>query len=188
MISLSFGFRKVGHPDRIGDAIKKCIDREIVIFASASNDGGDSVRTFPASYPNVICVHASEFQGGSWDMNPPTEPEDANDKFSFVGVDVRPSRRSNTAGGEAGMEYKTGTSFATAVAVSVAAFMIGYIRKEMKGYTWRVEPCSPDGIRTIFQRMAKSIGDYDWVSPIRHFNRNSEELIQAELKQYLGYT
>jgi hypothetical protein len=40
MISLSFGFRIPTYPDSVQDEIKACIESKIVVFGSASNDGG----------------------------------------------------------------------------------------------------------------------------------------------------
>lgn len=185
MISISFGFESVSFPDTIGEAVRRCLKEDILVFASASNDGGEGSRTHPARISSVICAHSATYNGRRSEFNPGTQQ---THNFSFVGEHVRPlwGLRSETATMNTGITYKSGTSYATPVAVCVAAFMIGYIEKKMPNYPWVIQPCSPEGITQIFQMMAVKMDVYDWVSPIRFFKHTMEEKIQADLKQQLG--
>lgn len=166
MICLAFGFDGRRNPDDIGTEIRQCLHEDIMIFASASNDGGEGSRTYPAKYPQVISAYSTNCQGNKSAFNP--SPEKGRN-FSFVGEHVRPIWPLKTPKGSTKMEYKSGTSYATAVAVSIAAFMIDYIRKNWPDQNWGVNPESSNGIQKIFAMMAKERDGYDWVSPTRYF-------------------
>ncbi|KAI1826112.1 hypothetical protein F4861DRAFT_499199 [Xylaria intraflava] len=183
MITLSFGFESVRSPDAMGEEIRQCLHDGIMVFASASNDGGESPRTYPARYSKVVCAHSTTWRGSKADRNPGLE-EDRN--FSFVGEHVRPIWPAKKPTDDNRMKYKSGTSYAAPVAVSVAAFMIGYIRKKMPDYAWVIKPWSPEGILTIFRMMAVRIDGYDWVSPTRYLKYTKEVKIIGDLQQYLG--
>jgi subtilisin family serine protease len=183
MISLSFGFDSVRYPDRMGDEIRQCLNEGIMVFASASNDGGEGSRTYPAKYPRVVCVHSATWQGKVSDFNPGPE---GHDNFTVVGEKVRPTWRSKPTTEPGITRYKSGTSYATPVAVAVAAFMIGYIRKQWPDYPWVTKPWSPEGITRIFQLMSKRIDGHDWISPTRYIKHTRLEKIEGDLKQYLG--
>lgn len=171
----------------MGQAVQDCVAENILVFASASNDGGEGPRTYPAMYPQVICAHTTDYLGNSSRFNP--DPLEREDNFSFVGEHVRPAwSLDNTAeSNHQDAEYVSGTSFATPVAVSIAIFMLGYIHKEMKQIDWQIQPKSPQGITKIFRMLAKQRGDYDWVSPTRYFKDNDKEFILAKLKRELAW-
>lgn len=183
MITLSFGFDSVRSPDTMGDEIRQCLHNGIMVFASASNDGGEGSRTYPAKYSGVVCAHSATWQGSKANGNPGLE---GGRNFSFVGEYVRPIWPVKNPSNDNRMKYKSGTSYAAPVAVSVAAFMIGYIRKKKPGYAWVIKPWSPEGILTIFRMMAVRIDGYDWVSPTRYLKYTKEEKIMGDLQQYLG--
>lgn len=183
IISLSFGFDSVQSSDSMGDEIRQCLHDGIMVFASASNDGGEGSRTYPAKYPEVICAHTATWRGNKSELNPGRE-EDRN--FSFVGEHVRPIWPAKAPKDETKIDYKSGTSYATPVAVSVAAFMIGYIRKKMPDFAWVIKPWSPRGMLAIFRMMAVNIDGYDWVSPTRYLKYTKEAKIIGDLQQHLG--
>ncbi|KAI0439346.1 hypothetical protein F4803DRAFT_531394 [Xylaria telfairii] len=183
MITLSFGFDSVRSPDTMGEEIRQCLHDGIMIFASASNDGGEGSRTYPAKYSGVVCAHSTTWQGSKAERNPGLED---GHNFSFVGEHVRPIWPAKTPSDDSQMKYKSGTSYAAPVAVAVAAFMLGYIRKKMPGYAWVIKPWSPEGIVTIFRMMAIKIDGYDWVSPTRYLKYTKEAKIIGDLQQYLG--
>jgi len=133
-----------------------------MVFSSASNDGVEGSRTYPAKLPGVISCYTTNSQGKGSDFNTPAE---AAPNFSFVGEEIRPIWPRKTAKVPERMKYKSGTSFATPVAVSVAALMIGYIEQKFPQKKWRIKPQSPEGVAKIFDLMKTKIGDYDWVSP-----------------------
>jgi hypothetical protein len=194
MISLSFGFRKTVGPDRVHQEINNCLKQGIIVFGSASNDAGNRPRTYPGNYKGVLCIHSATGNGNKSTFNPTPEPETTKkDNFSVVGDCIESAWPSQDpeAIGATGKKYVSGTSFATPVAVSIAAFMIGYIRKHMDGYGWNIEPCSPEGMQIIFHMMSEKTkrDGYDWISPQWYFEHFGEDCIKQDLKRELrGYS
>ncbi|KAF1924938.1 uncharacterized protein M421DRAFT_424355 [Didymella exigua CBS 183.55] len=184
MISMSFGYSKPGTPDEVGKEIIKCLRQGIAVFASASNEGGNKPRTYPGNYPGVFCIHSSTPTGNASTFSPSRDCGKEN--YTAVGECIKswwpadiPKKESGT---DDGWKHLSGTSFATPIAVSIAAFMIGYIRTHLSEYRWNIPPTSPDGIRRIFQLMMHNRGDgYDWLSPQYFFDRFQEDRIKADL-------
>lgn len=68
---MSFGLFK--WDSQVNDTIQEAIHHAI-LFAAASNGGGNGHRTFPATHHGVLCIHASDGHGNdSGGMNPSTE-------------------------------------------------------------------------------------------------------------------
>jgi hypothetical protein len=183
MISLSFGFRKSSNPDLMWKEIKACLRNDIIVFASASNDAGNKPRTHPGDYDGVLCIHSATGAGNASTFNP--SPVRKKDNFSFVGDCVKscwPMDRDDF-NEEQGEKYLSGTSIATPVAVSIAVFMISYIRKQLPEYHWDIPPCSPEGMQKIFDIIAHDRNGYNWVNPEWYLTGdNREEEIKAKLK------
>lgn len=194
IISLSFGFRKTGGRDEVDQEIKNCLREGIIVFGSASNDGGNKPRTYPGNYEGVLCIHSATGDGNKSTFNPTPEPKTTKkNNFSVVGDCIESAWPSQgpTAIDVTVKKYVSGTSFATPVAVSIAAFMIGYIRKHMAGYGWNIEPCSPQGMEIIFRMMSEKNNrdGYDWISPQWYFDYFDEDSIKLNLKRELrGYS
>jgi hypothetical protein len=188
MISLSLGFRESSSHDRVQQEIEACLEAGIVVFASASNDAGNKPRTYPGDYDDVLCIHSATGEGNKSHFSP--SPEDRKDNFSFVGDCINscwPLSKENYDE-KSGQKYLSGTSIATPVAVSIAAFMVAYIRRKLPDYHWNIMPCSPKGMQKILTMMAHDRDGYDWVSPEWFFAKYTEEQIEANLKKKLrGY-
>lgn len=173
MISLSFGFHK---PDTDENReIQNCIKDGIIVFSSASNDGGEGSRTYPAAYDRVICIHSATPQGIVTPSNPSANPHKSN--FSTVGEMVKSYwhlpkfEEGQNKGKSYGFSYESGTSMATPVAVSIAAFMIGYLRKYADGHRWGIDPWTQTGMQAIFEKMKEDRGGYEWISLQRYFRQ-----------------
>jgi hypothetical protein len=196
MISLSFGFNSLDKVDLqeggIVDEIKNCVNKAgkpILIFASASNDTNEGQRTWPASNSGVICVYSAKFWGGKSDYNPPTE-EGFN--FGFVGEEIRPAwgrrelqdyaRTTYTK-----MDYKSGTSYATPVAVSCAAFIIGFMNlMGWSNWTCLHDPRTWEGMERLLGLMSTPVDDkFDWVSLTRYFSINKIDHIRTDFERVL---
>jgi hypothetical protein len=184
MISLSCGFEHVDRRDGLQDAIEACIKDSILVFASASNDGGEGARTYPANWPDVMCVHASMYWGEKYRFNPTPQ---GNWNLSTVGVDLRPVWGRSDIKKSTKMLYESGTSYATPVAVSIAAFMIEFIRQQKwaRNLQWMYPPDTPRGMEYIMKLMAKKVDGYDWVSPTRYFKYTPMYEIEANLRTVL---
>ncbi|KAI9739332.1 MAG: hypothetical protein M1834_007545 [Cirrosporium novae-zelandiae] len=125
MITMSFGFQE--EISQIRDEIKEVVYNGKIVFAAASNDGGNSPRTFPASQHGVICIHSTDSNGNKSQCNP--SPTRLHENFSILGQHIKscwPDAR--VAGASRRM---TGTSFAVPVAIALAAFIIGYAQQEI---------------------------------------------------------
>jgi Subtilase family len=188
MISMSFGYHKTGAPDTVKQEIEKCFKDNIIVFASASNDGANMPRTYPGKYNRVLCIHSATGLGSCSSFNPTAESsETRKDNFSVLGDGIRsswPIRRE----GDSKHRHMSGTSFATPVAVSIAAFAIGYIRMKLSDLEWNTDPMSPDGVRTIFYEMSKGNRKegYDLVFPTRFFNSLRAPMVRETLIDALG--
>ncbi|KAK3299815.1 peptidase S8/S53 domain-containing protein [Chaetomium fimeti] len=184
IISLSFGLRH--KPQKVQDEIKKAVDRGKLIFAAASNSGANDPRAYPASQEGVICVHSADGLGNASLFNPTELPGPDDDNFCFVGENIEgawPSSMPDQAGGTRRM---TGTSYATAVAIAVAALMIGFVRENMPEHVnWDIPPLSLAGIRAIFHTMSEQRNGqrYDLVNPVRVFGGDTpaeqQEVLEA---------
>jgi len=172
MICLSFGFDEPNTDEN--REIQECINEKIIIFSSASNDGGEGSRTYPAAYDRVICIHSATPQGYVTPRNPSAIPHKNN--FSTVGEMVKSywhlpkvEVEGRNKGRVRGFSYQSGTSMATPVAVSIAAFMIGYLRKYAQDHIWGIDPWTPVGMQAIFEKMKENRDGYEWISLQRYF-------------------
>jgi hypothetical protein len=85
------------------------------------------------------------------------------------------------------MKYESGTSYATPVAVAIAALMIDFIR--VKGWAedwqWMYPPSTTQGMERIMKMMSVKEYGYDWVSPTRYFRQTHMDDIETDLKKVL---
>lgn len=178
-ISMSFGF--AGGAIAIHQEIDKALIRGKTVFAAASNDGANTGRAYPAKHANVICVHSTDGQGNPSSFNPTALVGDNN--FCFVGEHVSAAWPSSSLDKPLETKYQSGTSFATPVAVAVAALMVGVVSKAHPEHIgWRVGLKSPAGIAAIFRSMSeRRSGDYDVVNPVSALGINGAKLPQLVL-------
>lgn len=186
MVSLSFGYHRPAIPDTVWDEIDTCLKANIIVFAAASNDAGNKPRTYPGEYNGVLCIHSATGEGNASIFNPsPLDEPDGN--FSFVGEELNSHRALGT--GDFPLQdltqRRSGTSFATPVAVAMAAFMIGYIRRKIKDHYWAIKPLSPLGIQKIFSAMSHKRDNYNWIDPEWYFLKFTQEKIKEDLKHLL---
>jgi hypothetical protein len=85
------------------------------------------------------------------------------------------------------MFSESGTSHAAPVAVSIAAFIIEFIRlqKWARNLQRMYPPGTPRGMEYIMKLMAKKVDGYDWVSPTRYFKYTPMYEIEANLRTVL---
>jgi hypothetical protein len=119
--------QKVSGYDELEFAIKRAHLADVLIFAAASNGGGNKDRAYPARDKHVFCIHATDAWGNRSRFSPTAERNTYN--FATVGEAVEsfwPKHLCNPD--EAAVRTKSGTSFATPIAASVAAFLLLYAR------------------------------------------------------------
>lgn len=108
-------------------SISNAIKSSRLIFAAASNDGKNRRRTFPANYPSVFGVYASDGWGAVSGINPFSQEDDIN--IMTLGIDVKVfERRQVDNNGKPSfipeLKHRSGTSFATAIAAGIAGTVL----------------------------------------------------------------
>lgn len=184
---MSFGFRT--RSERISTAIAKAYHKNIPMFAAASNGGGNESRAFPASDRKVLCVHSTDDKGNRSKFSPTALKRTEN--FALPGENIK-SSWPRTSDAPSGHEIKSGTSFATPVAVAIAANVLEYANQRLTAIPSNLRQMirSDAGMRKIFTLMVKDgehLRDtYDYVTPWRLFGPDkSDEYIHQQIKQAL---
>ena len=166
---MSFGLHS--RPNAVTQAIKEAtIKKGKLVFAAASNSGGNSPRAYPASLTGVICVHATDGQGNQSRFNP--SKEEGGDNFATLGVAIESRWDGKTV-------LKSGTSFATPIAAGIAANVLDFGRHHLTDDDDQIKYkrlCSYSGMRLMFKCMSSRRGDYDYVSPWKVFSSLSGDL------------
>jgi hypothetical protein len=130
---MSFGLRQ--EDPAINSLLKEATLRGVIVFAAAEN--ASNFFAYPARHRLLISINASEENSEYWNRAEfaPFPRRNANN-FSILGKSVLstwPKFGSDTSivtpkGREGSWKYRSGTSMATALAVSLGANIIGYSR------------------------------------------------------------
>lgn len=119
---MSFGLTPPDPSDKELTSAFEDIENEIenarnkIFFAAAGNHGAHGSRTFPASNPDVICIHASDGKGKDGGISP--EAEDADHNFMTLGIAI------SVVDSDGATSLKSGTSYATSIAAALAAHVL----------------------------------------------------------------
>src|SRR5437773_6017144 len=106
IISISWGFKR-SIAAIIERALIKAYKANILIIASASNEGANDPITFPAKLPIVICIGAADGKGNRSEF---TSYRSGVEKYSTLGVAVSGAKVSRTSdGNECLTELRNGT-------------------------------------------------------------------------------
>jgi subtilisin family serine protease len=163
VISMSFGIREYHGP--IKSAIADALHKGTLMFAAASNDGGNSGRAFPAASPGVFCIHSTNGNGSPSDFNPTAHDTDIN--FSLLGEDVSSHWPAGKNGHNAHVKAMSGTSIATPIAAGLAASILSFVRQQESGMvasnellsTWLKDVNSMDDVlKTMVRRERQGFG------------------------------
>ena len=136
---MSFGIREVNEPIKF--AIINALHSQTLIFAAASNDGANLGRAFPAKYPSVFCIHATDGNGNPSAFNPTADDKDVN--FSLLGEQVESHWPAGKGGHDQSVNVMSGTSVATPIAAGLAASLLSFVRQQ--------EPCLAVGVESLSQ-------------------------------------
>ncbi|KAF2797775.1 subtilisin-like protein [Melanomma pulvis-pyrius CBS 109.77] len=124
IIHLSFGFPQFHERLRpILTAIRAARENNVLVFAAAGNEGGNKGVFWPAKLyetGDVICVNASDSDGNASGFNPTTA---AGTRICTLGEAVPSCERDH----QEKTIHRSGTSFATPIAVSIAALVLGFV-------------------------------------------------------------
>ena len=122
IINMSFGFpRYEARLQPILKAIRAARENNVLFFAAAGNDGGNQGIFWPAKLHeegDVICINSSDSDGNASNFNPTTG---SNNRICTLG-EALPSCELND---RKEIVYRSGTSFATPIAVATAAIVLG---------------------------------------------------------------
>ncbi|GFP58531.1 subtilisin DY [Trichoderma asperellum] len=182
IICLSFGFPYTTKQlDPIRRAILKANAADVLIFAAASNWGGNQPVAFPACMDEVICVGSADGRGVK-SVFTPNLPQ--GKRLCVLGERIESSWPPNMLNGNESPPRKSGTSFATPVAAGVAAMVLDYMWtfKDKKEY----KSCIPKlltrrGMLCVFKQMVEEYPTHDYLVPWQLFNfRVSGDLDEDE--------
>ena len=131
IISMSFGYptNQIDGYGELEDALLHAHSRDVLVFAAASNSGANLDRAYPARDPHVICVHSTDSDGNRSKFSPTALTRDAN--IATVGEAVQSAWPVALCDRDANpdcVQCKSGTSYATPIAVGIVAFLLQYAR------------------------------------------------------------
>ena len=195
---MSFGFPKP--VDVIEKAIDHARNRKVLMFASASNSGGNRGLAWPARHEHVICIHATEYLGNPYDGNP--TPDMDRNKLAILGECVMGWKA--TGEDNPPPEPRSGTSSATPIAASISAVLLcvmlhrkaDYVadenpeqqRKKEYDYDQRLRRMrQPDGMRSVLKMLAGDMDrhGYNYIVPYEYLNFDEVEKPHTPIENIL---
>ncbi|KAG7438611.1 Minor extracellular protease Epr [Fusarium oxysporum f. sp. raphani] len=118
IINLSFGLGQLCPSPRLKEVLDKLVLSRKLIFAAASNSGGNRSRPWPANDLGVFCIHVTNERAvPNLNMNPIAKS--STDNFATLGENIQ----SYWMGEE---RCISGTSFATPIAAAMAANILEF--------------------------------------------------------------
>jgi len=131
---MSFGFPtcNVDGYSELEKALKTAYSKDVLLFAAASNNGGQLGRSFPAREPTVISVHSTDANGNRSKFSPTPHRDGTN--LATIGEAVEsawPVQLCDEDSNPECVRTKSGTSFATPILVGIAAFLLMYARANL---------------------------------------------------------
>lgn len=176
IISMSFGFQDKNKD--VDDAIERAFKADKLMFAAASNEGGNKPRSRPGRNKNVICIHACDGLGNKGDMNP--SPERKGYNFTTLGVAIESEWNGDVI-------YKSGTSFATPVAAAFAADILEFanFRCELSEADRKLLS-KRDGMSEVLSAMSTERDHYDYVQPGRIYDVRDEGRMIGVIKDVIA--
>lgn len=176
IITMSFGIRE--YDERMSTAISNALNQRTLLFAAASNDGGNLGRAFPAQYPSVFCIYSTDGNGNPSKFNPTASETDVN--FSLLGEHVSSHWPAGLNGLEQTVNVMSGTSVATPIAAGLAASILSFVRQQDQNIvveserlgSWLKRDNSMDAVFKTMVRQRRGRG-YDYITPHTLFDRGS---------------
>lgn len=172
---MSFGCAEV--VPEINDEINYAYGKGKLMLAAASNGGGNDSVSWPAYSHHVMSVFATDGQGNKYIKNP--NPEGDRRNFAVLGTLVNGLRLPDCSGRESYC-HRSGTSFATPIAASIAAIVMSVLRRARANYFSNPERLErrteqdydeklkalgrPAGMEAVFKMMSAERDKYDYVT------------------------
>jgi hypothetical protein len=180
---MSFGLEK--DHDCMQKEILEAYSKNIIIFAAASNNGGNYEVTYPARKNEIICIYATDGNGNTSPCNPPHLQNSAYN-FATLGVGVKSELVTE--------RRMTGTSFSTPIAAGIAACILEFARMhKIEGDLYKVLR-SRQGMQEVFaQHLVDKRDELHYLNPLKLFakHRSDDEIlfqIKDPLKRWVGKT
>jgi len=188
---MSFGFPKV--IPEIDKAIQYARRKNVLMFAAASNCGGNRKRTWPARSDEVMCIYATDGDGNKYGKNPTPIP--SKDNFAVLGESVEALWPPTSPHGKARKVRKSGTSTATPICAAIAGIVVTALRlneddyvkgfgdreqeEKRRMYRQRVTALGrASAMASVFKLMVGEEGmrdDYQFVAPWRIFDEGNHK-------------
>jgi hypothetical protein len=170
---MSFGLDPNETHSDIDHAIRTAFHADKIMFASAANHGALKPRAFPACRDEVICIHACNGKGKDIGINPDPWPKQYN--FTTLGASIQSRWKRNWV-------YKTGTSFATPIAVACVANALEFARHkcDLSEDTYKLL-FRRDRVMRILELMSSPLGGYDFIYPPRLWDGHRDLTIPETL-------
>lgn len=166
---MSFGFpsREVDGYDLLSRSIRRAVNKDVLLFAAASNNGANTKRAYPARHPDVICIHSTNANGAPSDFNPiPLQ----GDNLATVGEAIEsawPVHLCDREMNKLCVARKSGTSFATPIASGVASFLLQYARaKLLPEEAALLKQCH--FMKAVLKAVSVRSQGYDYIAPSLH--------------------
>ncbi|KAK7423676.1 hypothetical protein QQX98_000866 [Neonectria punicea] len=171
VISMSFGYptNQIDGYGNLEKAILYAHSQGVLLFAAASNSGANLDRAYPARDRHVICVHSTDSDGNRSKFSPTALAHGPN--IATMGEAVQsswPVSLCDTRTNPNCVQHKSGTSYATPIAVGIAAFLLQYARLHLADQADMLKKQS--GMEAMFQKIAEktqqsiSRDDYDYIA------------------------
>lgn len=183
IISMSFGFPGSTDLSELATQIEEAHKANIILFAAASNNGGNGRRTYPAKDPYVMCIHAVDgFGNNCGGFNPSAIHNE--DNFATLGIGIECVWDEKWCS-------RSGTSYATPIAAGFAANALEFATYHKERGILKPLACKhlrkPFGMRQMFRLMAYERDGYQYVQPWEFWRENrTDDWICGTMEQELG--
>lgn len=186
IVIMSFGYHVRGlyrlFEEALSRARKFWPKKDVLLFAAASNEGGNSPRTYPARFDNVFCINSCDGNGDGSGFNP--TPVEKEDNYCILGQDILAADPKVRV---------SGTSYAAPIAASLAASLIEFVGQNwphadlVRGMQVMEDLQTHSGMRRILDGIAKKRNDYYYLCPWQELfniesNPSNEEICRNIFK------
>jgi len=172
IISMSFGFPtcEIEGYAELERAIGNAYSKHVLMFAAASNGGANLDRAYPARDQNVICIHSTDANGNRSRFSPTAVENNTN--LATVGEAVESAWPVHLCDEETNptfVKYKSGTSYATPIAVGIAALLLQYAKIHL-GETQLLKLKRQSRMKAVLRKIAQKSqesrrrDDYDYIA------------------------
>src|SRR3954468_1828091 len=174
---MSFGLED--DDEEVQKAILKAYESGIIMFAAASNNGGNEGVKYPAKQDEVICVYATDGMGKPYGKNPsPLSGETHH--FATVGIAVKSSwpRELHEDKTMCPEKRQSGTSFATPIAAGVAACVLDFARMNELDESMYKKLRSRQMMKQVFvSQLTTPMSGLNYINPWKLFDKSTESIL-----------